>query len=369
MFDNYNFDSRKFRLWYYSSSHSMALIRSPKNKDNPDNIDIIFPSVVHIDCPENLGEITVEQGNETDREYLEKRLGKVVDIRDITAVISESGRFYILSECAPQIRINRLEYTELPQGFIEYGEDDICNKFIVLINSQSGIDLSELINGLHFENSEKYLSDTRLMHKLTERLDGEDNREELWEKLLLHIDTSAFDDRCFNYFYENGLCLCTLAHLPLEDKYLKKLAAVYEEAYIRLAKRYYAGYKYSVSDLAGLLKDCKFESVFENLFTFEKCITPKGIMLHKIIENSPLLSPGLKDISRRIHKAKMLMCTEDVHIIEEYFNKNDYIYMMAISRNPFAPKEILTALTQVSNVKYAAHIREQSRETLKLTDG
>ena len=120
MFDNYNFDSRKFRLWYYSSSHSMALIRSPKNKDNPDNIDIIFPAVDYIDCPENLGEITIEQGNETDRQYLESRLRKAVDIRDITAVVSESGRFYILSQCAPQICINRLEYTELPQGFMEY---------------------------------------------------------------------------------------------------------------------------------------------------------------------------------------------------------------------------------------------------------
>ena len=117
--------SRKFRLWYYSSSHSMALIRSPKNKDNPDNIDIIFPSVDHIDCLENLGEITIEQGNETDRQYLESRLGKAVDIRDITAVISENGRFYILSKCAPQICINSLEYTELHQGFIKYGEADI----------------------------------------------------------------------------------------------------------------------------------------------------------------------------------------------------------------------------------------------------
>ncbi|MDE6591925.1 MAG: hypothetical protein K2K57_02535 [Oscillospiraceae bacterium] len=323
----------------------------------------------HIDCPENLGEITIEQGNENDREYLEKRLGKAIEIGHITAVVSESGRFYILSGCAPQIRINRLEYTELPQGFIEYGEDDICDRFIALINSQSGMDLSDLINGLGFENSEKKLSDTRLIHKLTERLDSEDNKEELWEKLLLHIDMSAFDDRCFNYFYENDLCLCTLVHMVMEDKYLKKLAHVYDEAYIRLAKRYYGNYKYSVSDFAGLLKGCKFESVFENLFTFEKYISPKGIVLHKVIEENPLLSPELKDISRRIYKAKMLMCTDDMHMIEEYFNKNDYIYMAAISRNPFAPKDILNALTQVSNVKYASHIREQSRETLKLING
>ncbi|MCM1579140.1 MAG: hypothetical protein NC078_10120, partial [Ruminococcus sp.] len=128
-------------------------------------------------------------------------------------------------------------------------DDVTLTGFSLILNSPH---ISEAVNNAVFSPGET-LSDSGLFHKLINKLDGEEYNANLWERLLFHIDPAAFDDRAFAYFYENSLCLCTLAHMPLADKYLKKLARTYDEAYITLAKRYYAEDKYSVSDFVILI--------------------------------------------------------------------------------------------------------------------
>ncbi len=152
----------------------------------------------------------------------------------------------------------------------------------------------------------------------------------------------------------------------MQDKYLKKLLRYYDEAYIFLARRYYDNTGYSVYDFADLISKCRYESVFYDLLLYERDINPKSNVLHKVIQNSTYLSRELKSFSRRIYEAKMLFCTDDIEMIEAYCNKNDYIYFAAISNNVSTPDNILRALMQISDIKFAARIREKSKETLRI---
>ncbi len=210
------------------------------------------------------------------------------------------------------------------------------------------------------------ISDLDLVKRLIIRLNDEQDRKYFWDVFLRYIDVSIFDDYCFNYFWENDISLNTLAHLDLHEKYLKILLHDYEEAYIFLARRYYNYDRYSVYEFVNLISKCKYESVFYDLLLYEKEINSKSNVLHKVIQNSTYLSQELKLFSQRIFKAKMLFCTDDIEMIEAYYNKNDYIYLAAISNNVLTPDNILRNLMQVSNIKYAARIREKSKETLRI---
>ncbi len=113
-----NYETRHFRLWYFSISHSMALIRSPKNNIYPTNIDICFSAVEYIDCPVGLEEIIIEEADLNDLEYMEKRFKKGIKLSDITVLVSMGKRFYIVSH-GVKIAENKLDYMELPCGFIK----------------------------------------------------------------------------------------------------------------------------------------------------------------------------------------------------------------------------------------------------------
>lgn len=233
-------------------------------------------------------------------------------------------------------------------------------------DTQTAINMLRDINILRDEKNTKKLSDSDMVKQIIMRLDGESSREDIWEVFLKYIDVSIFDDYCFDYFYENDISLNTLAHLDLQDKYLKILLRDYDEAYIFLARRYYDNNRYSVYDFADLISKCRYESVFYDLLLYEGDINPKSNVLHKVIQNSAYLSRELKSFSQRIYEAKMLFCTDDIEMIEAYFNKNDHIYFAAISNNVSTPDNILRALMQVSDIKFAARIREKSKETLRI---
>lgn len=248
------------------------------------------------------------------------------------------------------------------------GRELVNNVYEIIVKLLNGeYDVPTAADMLDSAGNTGKISDLQLVKKLILRLDSDENREYIWEKLLLrYIDVSIFDDHCFNYFLEDNICLNTLAHLDLQDRYLKILMRDYEEAYIFLARRYYKYDSYSPYELAELLSKCRYESVFYDLLLNRKCIDIKGNIIHKVIEKSSYAGSELKDFSRRVCAAEMLFCTDDTEIIAEYYEKKDNIYMNTISQNISAPDSILRELAQVSGIKYAAHIREQSRETLRI---
>lgn len=66
-------ESRAFRLWDYSVSHSSLLIRSPKDSANPTNVDLVFVGVEYVRLPVTLGRFSVSTASASD---VARELGK-----------------------------------------------------------------------------------------------------------------------------------------------------------------------------------------------------------------------------------------------------------------------------------------------------
>lgn len=66
-------ESRAFRLWDYSVSHSSLLIRSPKDSANLTNVDLVFVGVEYVRLPATLGTISLSTASASD---VAQELGK-----------------------------------------------------------------------------------------------------------------------------------------------------------------------------------------------------------------------------------------------------------------------------------------------------
>lgn len=209
------------------------------------------------------------------------------------------------------------------------------------------------------------ISDSGILKRLISAADLSGDRERFWSAVIEYTDTGCIDDECFEYFYGHDIILCSLAHLDLPDRYLKKLSGEYEEAYMTLAKRFYSDDKYSLADFVKLMRGCRNEAVIEQVFFIQRGITAKGMALYETVQASPYLDDEIKKLSRRIYEAGLLMCTDNEKLIEEFFVRNDYVYNIALSRNVRTPDSILERLAEASGMKYSKQIRIFSRETLK----
>jgi len=105
------FFERTFRLWEFNVSHNQLLLRSPKKKLQPRNIDIAFVGVGYVDIPTRLDGITLCQPNDDEIERICERLGKKV-ARDQIHVLSSSGKRYLVVATAKQIGDNDLDIFE-----------------------------------------------------------------------------------------------------------------------------------------------------------------------------------------------------------------------------------------------------------------
>ncbi|MBP7186287.1 MAG: hypothetical protein KBA55_05890 [Ruminococcus sp.] len=101
---------RRFRFWYYTVSHSMALLRSV-GEGGEENIDIFFAAVSYIEIPTDMDGITIEEPTEGDKEYISRKLSNYRG--DITVLVQGGKRFYIVAEIR-KIKRNKLDLFELP---------------------------------------------------------------------------------------------------------------------------------------------------------------------------------------------------------------------------------------------------------------
>ena len=101
---------RRFQFWYYTVSHSMALLRSV-GKGGDENIDIFFAAVSYIEIPTDMDGITIVDPTEDDKEYISRKLGNYRG--DITVLVQGGKRFYIVAEIR-KIKRNKLDLFELP---------------------------------------------------------------------------------------------------------------------------------------------------------------------------------------------------------------------------------------------------------------
>ena len=101
---------RRFTFWYYTVSHSMALLRSA-GRNGDENIDIVFWAVSYIEIPMDMDGIELGEPTDADREYISRKAGEVRG--EITVLVQGERKYYIVSAGMKVVR-NHLDAFELP---------------------------------------------------------------------------------------------------------------------------------------------------------------------------------------------------------------------------------------------------------------
>ncbi|OQY50404.1 MAG: hypothetical protein DRR08_24675 [Candidatus Parabeggiatoa sp. nov. 2] len=105
------FFERTFRLWEFNVSHNQLLLRSPKKKSQPRNIDIAFVGVGYVDIPTKLDGITFCQPTADEIDRICERLGKKV-AHDEIHVLSSAGKRYLVVATAKKVWDNDFDIFE-----------------------------------------------------------------------------------------------------------------------------------------------------------------------------------------------------------------------------------------------------------------
>ncbi len=96
---------RHFKIWTYTVSHSLLILRSPQifpDMDNfsesyANNLDIEFTDVQYLDIPSNLYDIRIEISTSKDLVPQKILLLKNIHNSKVFRIVSENVSFYILA--------------------------------------------------------------------------------------------------------------------------------------------------------------------------------------------------------------------------------------------------------------------------------
>ncbi|NOU68785.1 hypothetical protein GC096_32700 [Paenibacillus sp. LMG 31461] len=91
------FENRKFQFWFYRVSHGELLIRSPKSKENLQNIDILFFDISYIELPRFLDEIILDDATNDEIIYVNNKIGEPSNDQEITIIVSKGIRYIIVA--------------------------------------------------------------------------------------------------------------------------------------------------------------------------------------------------------------------------------------------------------------------------------
>jgi hypothetical protein len=105
------FHKRSFRLWEFNVNHNQLLLRSPKKKSQPKNVDIAFVGVGYVELPTKLDGITICQPSADEIERICEQLGSSVAPDEIH-VLSSGGKRYLVVAVAKKILDNDLDIFE-----------------------------------------------------------------------------------------------------------------------------------------------------------------------------------------------------------------------------------------------------------------
>lgn len=207
----------------------------------------------------------------------------------------------------------------------------------------------------------------QIQHEFLNRLAGSKFEEEVWDRLLSVMATDALSEELLGYLIQNQISLCTLCHLPLQDKWLMKLMDFDYAPLYTLAKRYYLSDQYSSleflqfynqylhnrNDVSFHLLEIYRNADKQKLLLF-LCLNDK-----KFEDRETLQWYQAADLVRGLSDPKEIAC-----IYEEY--RNVGVVMAEIARNYFTSDEILLELSSVKGIRNAAEIRKMSKNTLQL---
>ena len=107
------YKNRQFQLWYYGISLGQMLIRSPKDDNNKENVDISFIDVMYVELPECTMDMRIVRTKKKDIDYINKKLKSEVNIKDITVITSNKKRYYIVAS-GRKVEENDFDLAEVP---------------------------------------------------------------------------------------------------------------------------------------------------------------------------------------------------------------------------------------------------------------
>ena len=104
--------NRGFRWWLYTASHSQFRLRSPKHKEEQENVDIVFLSVFYIDLPTTLRGVVVDIASNADIAMLTEKTGIAPDGYRNCFSLESGGKRYFVGAFSVRTSINTREYSD-----------------------------------------------------------------------------------------------------------------------------------------------------------------------------------------------------------------------------------------------------------------
>ena len=90
--------NRIFKIWKYSVTHSMLLLRSPKNSEYPTNIDLIFSGVKFIKLPNifkgnSITSISIQE----DQIIMDDFLNLDINLEEVYVFNGDKIKYYVVA--------------------------------------------------------------------------------------------------------------------------------------------------------------------------------------------------------------------------------------------------------------------------------
>ena len=111
--EDYYYPNRRFQLLFYQISHGEMIIRSQKNDNCIQTIDIYFGDVIYMEIPSELNGIKFRRAIADDVSYINSKIEKEITQDKIVVIISEDKEYYIVASVI-SINENDLSFVELP---------------------------------------------------------------------------------------------------------------------------------------------------------------------------------------------------------------------------------------------------------------
>lgn len=89
--------ARRFKVWRYSVSHSVLLLRSPRNEASSTRVDVVFQQVARMQLDAAFDGLAIGKAGPIERAELETRLGRAFPVELDVFLVGEGLDNYVLS--------------------------------------------------------------------------------------------------------------------------------------------------------------------------------------------------------------------------------------------------------------------------------
>lgn len=118
-----NFDSKRcFKIWIYTVSHSVLILRSVNDEEEEVkgyNIDVELWGVVYLELPDVLNGIKIKKVNNLPKKF---DVYKNKEGYNVFEIISESGLYYVVATGCKIGKNNWLNENRVLNPYLEYDE-------------------------------------------------------------------------------------------------------------------------------------------------------------------------------------------------------------------------------------------------------